>query len=201
MKPVAHVYRWDLDKTYLKTDFDTVRDLVRSAFEGAEKKQTVPGAAALLRELKKAPGSRVCFISGSPRQMRKVLTRKLQLDGVEFDEFILKPNLGNLFRGRFRALREQVGYKLPALLSGRAGIDAAVRETCFGDDAEADAFVYSLYADVMSGRCDRKMLERVMELARVYPDDAVRTLALVDTVGRADAESRIYIRLDRRSPR
>src|SRR2546422_2460953 len=92
LSPVRHVYRWDLDKTYLKTEFDTVRDLMRSAFERAESKHAVPGAAALLRELRKGVGARICFISGSPRQMRRVLTRKLQLDGVEFDEFILKPN-------------------------------------------------------------------------------------------------------------
>ena len=36
--PPRHVYRWDLDKTYLKTEFDTFKDLLRSAFEGAEAK-------------------------------------------------------------------------------------------------------------------------------------------------------------------
>src|SRR4051812_30638839 len=74
----SHVYRWDLDKTYLKSEFESLRDLFRSAIEGAEKKQSVPGAAALLRELRRSGGARVCFISGSPRQMRRVLTRKLQ---------------------------------------------------------------------------------------------------------------------------
>ncbi|HEX9103623.1 MAG TPA: phosphatase domain-containing protein, partial [Polyangia bacterium] len=144
LPPPRHVYRWDLDKTYLKTEFDTFKDLVRSAFEGAEAKQAVPGASALLRELRAGGGARICFISGSPRQMRRVLTRKLKLDGVEFDEFILKPNLRNMLMGRFRAMREQVGYKLPALLAGRAGLPAETRETCFGDDAEADGFIYSL---------------------------------------------------------
>lgn len=197
---VQRVYRWDLDKTYLKSEFMTFADLLRSAFEGAEKKQSVPGAAALLRELKKGEGVRVCFISGSPRQMRKVLTRKLQLDGIEFDEFILKPNLGNLFRGRFRALREQVGYKLPALLAGRAGLPASVRETCFGDDSEADAFVYSLYADLLAGRADRALLEAVLQAARVYPDDAARTLALFESVTPGEAVERVFIHLDLRSP-
>src|SRR6185295_11381138 len=196
----SHVYRWDLDKTYLKSEFETLRDLVRSAVEGAEKKQSVPGAAALLRELRKVGGARVCFISGSPRQMRRVLTRKLQLDGVEFDEFILKPNLGNLFRGRFRALREQVGYKLPALLAGRSGLPDATRETCFGDDSEADAFVYSLYADLCAGRADRALLEQVLDAARVYPDDAARTLALYEALPRGECVDRILIHLDLRSP-
>ena len=98
--PPVHVYRWDLDKTYLKTEFDTLKQLLRSAFEGAEAKQAIPGASALLRELRARGGARICFISGSPRQMRRVLTKKLQLDGVEFDEFILKPNLRNMLTGR-----------------------------------------------------------------------------------------------------
>lgn len=45
------VARWDLDKTYLRTDFDTLRDIVRTALERPDQKRTVPGAAALLREL------------------------------------------------------------------------------------------------------------------------------------------------------
>ena len=200
--PPRRVYRWDLDKTYLQTDFDRLRDLLRSAVERAEAKQSVPGAAALLRELRRGEGCRVCFISGSPRQMRRVLTEKLRLDGVQFDEFILKPNLSNLFRGRFRALREQVGYKLPALLAGRAGCLATTLETCFGDDAEADAFVYSLYADVLAGRVDRALLAELLTRARVYPDDAARTLNLAATVAAEPVEAvhRILIRLDRHSP-
>ncbi len=128
---------------------------MRSALEGAEDKQAIPGASALLRELRAGGGARICIISGSPRQMRRVLAEKLALDGVEFDEFILKHNLRNMLRGRFRALREQVGYKLPALLAGRAGLPPETRETCFGDDAEADAFIYSLYADIIAGRVER----------------------------------------------
>ena len=45
------IARWDLDKTYLRTDFDTLRDLVRTAIERPDQKRTVPGAASLLREL------------------------------------------------------------------------------------------------------------------------------------------------------
>ncbi len=199
--PPRHVYRWDLDKTYLKTEFDTVKDLIKSAFEGAEEKQSVPGAAALLRELRAAGGARICFISGSPRQMRRVLTKKLKLDGVEFDEFILKPNLRNMLTGRFRAMREQVGYKLPALLAGRAGLPSETRETCFGDDAEADCFIYSLYADVIAGRVPRPLLEELLYRANVYEDDAQRAVTLADALPAAGAAvGRIFINLDRRSP-
>ena len=198
--PPRHVFRWDLDKTYLKTDFDSFKGLWKSAFEKAEDKQAMPGAAALLRAFRKLDGARVTFISGSPQQMRKTLTRKLALDGVEFDEFILKHNLRNLLRGRFRAVKEQVGYKLPALLAGRSRCVAATGETCFGDDAEADAFVYSLFADLLSGGVDVNLLEQILERARVYPDDAARTLELARGLERADAVGRIFIHLERHSP-
>jgi hypothetical protein len=196
----THVYRWDLDKTYLKTEFDTLKDLLRSAFEKAEEKRAVPGASALLRELRAGGAARICFISGSPRQMRRVLTKKLHLDGVEFDEFILKPNLRNMLTGRFRAVREQVGYKLPALLAGRAGVPTSTRETCFGDDAEADGFIYSLYADVIAGQVDRALLEQLLERAGVYEDDAQRAVTLAEALPRSEAVQRIFIHLDRRSP-
>ena len=200
LPPPRHVYRWDLDKTYLKTEFDTLKQLLRSAFEGAEAKQAVPGASALLRELRAGGRARICFISGSPRQMRRVLTKKLKLDGVEFDEFILKPNLRNMLTGRFRAMREQVGYKLPALLAGRAGLPADTRETCFGDDAEADGFIYSLYGDIIAGRVNRRLLEEILERAGTYEDDAQRAVTLAEALPTSEAVERIFIHLDRRSP-
>ncbi len=206
VKPrVSRIYRWDLDKTYLRTDFDTLRALLKTAMEGAAEKQTVPGAATLMRELRgvQSPDggvARICFISGSPRQMRKVLTEKLRLDGVAFDEFILKPNLRNMLTGRFRAMREQVGYKLPALLSGRAGVSPETREVCFGDDAEADGFIYSLYADVLSGGVDTGLLTEILDEAGVYADDAARTVTLAQALPRSEAVDRIFILLDRRSP-
>ncbi|MFB6263256.1 MAG: hypothetical protein ABEL76_06480, partial [Bradymonadaceae bacterium] len=85
-RTVDHVYRWDLDKTYLKTDFDTVRDLLRTAMQRPEDKENVPGAVQLLRELTGPETDRetfVTFISGSPSQMRSTLERKFELDGIE----------------------------------------------------------------------------------------------------------------------
>ncbi len=100
-----HVYRWDLDRTYLDTAIDSVRGLIRSAFEDASDKRALPGATALLRGLVDArTDSQVCILSGSPLQMRPVLEEKLSLDGIRFHKLILKDNLGNLRRGRLRAL-------------------------------------------------------------------------------------------------
>ncbi len=197
------VYRWDLDKTYLQTDIDSVRGLVRSAIEPARAKRAVPGAPALLRELaRERPGwrPRIYILSGSPTQMRPVLEQKLRMDGVRFDEFILKDNLHNLKRGRLRAVRGQFGYKLPQLLRGRVGLGGAVRESLFGDDAEVDALVYSVYADAIAGRIGPSELSRVLAAAGAYPDHIVDALAALRQVALADAVDRIFIRLDRGRP-
>ena len=46
-----HIYRWDLDRTYLDTEIDSVRGLLRTALESAGEKKVIPGADALLRSL------------------------------------------------------------------------------------------------------------------------------------------------------
>jgi hypothetical protein len=198
--PPKRIYRWDLDKTYLKTEFDTLRQLVRTALQSADQKVTVPGAAALIRELRERGDSRLCIVSGSPKQMRSVLEEKLKLDGVEWDELILKDNVRNVLRGRFRALRGQVGYKLPALLESRSRAPAEAEEILFGDDAEADAFIYSLYADLLAGRVEEPVLLKVLEHAKVYEDDRKRVLAALKKVERGDRVRRIFIHLDRLTP-
>jgi hypothetical protein len=197
------VYRWDLDKTYLLTDFDSVRGLLRSATEPARAKRAVPGASALLRELgREGPGwrPRIDILSGSPTQMRAVLEDKLRLDGVRWDRLTLKDNLGNLRRARIRAVRGQVGYKLPVLLEGRVGMGAAVRETLFGDDAEVDAVVYSVYADAVAGRIAPAEISRFLEAGGAYADEVVRALAALRRIGQAEAVDRIFIRQDRGRP-
>jgi hypothetical protein len=201
-----HIARWDLDKTYLRTEFDTVRDLVRTAFERADEKRTNPGASTLLREMVRA-GVSVHILSGSPEQMRRKLEDKLRLDGIQWDSFTLKPNLQNLLRLRFRAMRDQLGYKLPALLRARraatppsAEDPGLRRETLFGDDAEADAFVYSLYGDVIAGRVSHELLAEICARGRVYPDVTAELLEDVRHVDQGDAVERILIHLERQSP-
>lgn len=197
-KPPKHTFRWDLDKTYLRTEFDSLADLAKSAIETAADKQAYPGATALLRALKQDE-HRICIVSGSPTQMRQVLAAKLALDGVAYDEFVLKNNLKNILKGRFRALRAQVPYKLPAMLRSRIGA-AAESETLFGDDAEADAIIYCLYADLVGDRVSLADLERVLIATRAYEDDSERILDLARRVPKGDAVHRIFIHLDRRSP-
>ncbi len=199
-RPPRHVYRWDLDKTYLQTEFDTFRQLMRTAFQKAAEKVAVPGAAALIRELRSRGDVRLCIISGSPKQMRSVLEQKLRLDGVEWDELVLKDNVRNLLRGRFKALRGQVGYKLPVLLESRASAPVESDEVLFGDDAEADAFIYSLYADLLARRVSDAVLRKVLDAAAVYPDDAARIFRSWKTIPTSDPVRRIFVYLDRLTP-
>ena len=199
-----HIARWDLDKTYLRTEFDTLRDLVKTALERPDQKITNPGASTLLREMVRA-GVRVHILSGSPEQMRKRLEDKLRLDGITWDSFTLKPNLQNVLRLRFRAVRDQLGYKLPALLASRARITqaadmgAAVTETLFGDDAEADAFVYSLYADFLAGRVGEEVLLGVLERGRVYEDVVAAAMEAARGIEQGGTVERILIYLEQQT--
>ncbi len=197
---IEHIFRWDLDKTYLRTDIDSWRGLMRAAVESAASKQAFPGASALLRALAQSATNRICLVSGSPKQMRRVLEKKLALDGVKFHELRLKDNLGNLLRGRFRALRSQVPYKLQALLSSRLQSGASCHETLVGDDAEADAIVYSLYADILAGKISYQELTRIMQASRAYEDEIENTLSLAKQTKKQQCVQRILIHLDQRSP-
>ena len=196
-----HIYRWDLDKTYLETDIHSVRGLVRAALEKASQKRNVPGSAALLRALIDWDDAcRVAILSGSPTQMRNVLEEKLALDGIRFDTLVLKDNVGNIRRGRLRAVTGQIGYKLPALLRQRKGVGAAVRETLFGDDAEVDAVIYSIYADAVAGRISEEDVARIMEVGGAYGDSIEAAVHAMRQIGRADAVEDIFIRVDRGVP-
>ena len=202
---MSHIARWDLDKTYLRTEFDSLRDIVRTALERPDEKRTNPGASTLLREMVRA-GVSVHILSGSPEQMRRRLEDKLRLDGITWDSFTLKPNLQNLLRLRFRAVKDQLGYKLPALLIAHeksvasSGSAPSSKETLFGDDAEADAFVYSLYGDIVGGRIAEETLRDVCEKGRVYPDVLELILAKARNIAPVETVERILIHLERQSP-
>ncbi len=197
---ISHVARWDLDKTYLRTEFDTLRELVKTALERADEKRSHPGASAVIRELQTGDVE-IHVLSGSPEQMRGRIEAKLRLDGIRYASLTLKPNLQNLLRLRFRSIRGQLGYKLPSLLRMRARVqDPAVRETLVGDDAEADAFIYALYGDLIAGRVHADVLLAVMQGDRCHPDEIADAMTAMRRVEPSDAVDRILIHLDRQTP-
>lgn len=147
---------WDIDKTYLETRFSSARSLARIPFELAVDKLTVPGAVPLLRALRRGPGPGsavvpLYFVSGSPLQIRSVIQRKMDLDGVGYDGLTFKDQLGLFLRGRGGYIRQQVGYKLRALLLYRRELPDGARYLLFGDDSESDAEVFALFGRVCGG--------------------------------------------------
>ena len=168
---IPYIARWDLDKTYLRTEFDTLRDLLRTAFEGPRRKKTVPGASTLLREIA-ATGASIHILSGSPEQLRAKLEEKLRLDGARWDTFTLKPNLRNVLRLGFARCATSWGTSCrrssPRGPSSRrhAGRRRARERVLIGDDAESDALVYSLYADVIAGAVADAELEDLLTRAQ-----------------------------------
>lgn len=190
-----HVYRWDLDKTYIETDFHSLRGLLRSATEPAADKVTVPGAGAILRSLSADLANHIVIVSGSPTQLRPKLEEKLRLDGVRVDALILKDSLDKLMRGRVRSIRGQLGYKLPQLLRLRVDVPATARETLFGDDAEMDAIVYAMYADALAGRLTGRQVALAMRAGGAYDDEIDAAMGYLARNVHTDPVARIFIRL------
>jgi len=202
----AITFRWDLDKTYLRTQFESLRQMVKIPFEAAADKVHLPGVPQVIQSLRRCAVARaqrpfVFFLSASPPQIGNAIREKLELDGIEYDGIIFKDQLRNLVRGRWRSLREQIGYKLGELLESRALGPAASREVLFGDDWESDPLIYSLYADVLAGRLDAEATDRLLRTLEVERGAAARVLRAVEAVSeRAEVVLRIYINLERRTP-
>ena len=203
--PTPVVYRWDLDKTYLKSDFESLAKMVRVPFERAEDKVDEPGVVALMRALRASGRAEnrqvlVYFVSASPPQIGRAIREKLALDGVEIDGIVFKDQLQHLVRGRFRFLREQIGFKLAELLKARLTVPAGSIEYLFGDDWESDPLCYSLYADVIAGRLDHQALADALVRLRIDPARLLEIRALARRVDKEDAVRRIFINLERRTP-
>lgn len=202
--PVRVVFRWDLDKTYLKSEFESLRGLVRISLEKAEDKVAAPGVTVLLRSLRHVAEQagrdvRVYFLTGSPPQIAGAIERKLQMDGIVYDGIVFKDQLQQLMRGKFRHLREQVGYKVTELLKARMDEPGSAREYLFGDDWETDPLTYSLYADTVAGRLTPEGLEEILRTLRADPELVRRARELASAVPRAEAVGRIFINLERRT--
>lgn len=199
------VFVWDIDKTYLATRFSSFRNLLKIPLEFAVDKRAITAMPEVLRGLRRGPGDGyacepVYFVSASPPQLRPVLQRKMLLDGVEYDGMIFK-DWGKVLRGMHpRRLREQIGFKICALLTGRVQRPRA-REYLFGDDVEVDALVYSMYADALSGQLRGRELESKLRSHGVSEEDIRCALILVGELpGKVGTVDRIFIHLEKSSP-
>lgn len=172
---VALVVTSDVDMTYLETRFHSAGEIASLLRTPARRHRALSGMPALYRRLRaRADGLR--FISGSPTFFRRHLLARLALDRIPADEVTLK-EMGVIVASKWKtpqaiegALREQVGYKVAALLEGRLRLPAVTREVLLGDDTEMDAYAYRLYRDALSGALSSTRLLTSLEQLGVGED-------------------------------
>ena len=203
-KEAREVFVWDLDKTYLDTRFESPIALLKTALEKAFQKRNVPGTATLVRALRNSIQSAqenagtdlpIYFITASPPQMEPRIHQKLNLDGIYPFGIFFKDNLQNLKPSRLWRLRQQVGYKLQALLQMRTTLHERVRQIMWGDDSESDAVIYSLYSDICARRVKGSRLEQVLRAYHVTGEQTDMILDLQIKVPEQDPIEKIYINL------
>ncbi len=173
------VFISDIDKTYLATQIDSLGGLLKAAFEAAERKANIPGFSIILRAvrrggLEEAQRNPLFFVSASPPQMAGKLERKMGMDGVQHDGIIFKNQLENVRRAEFKKLKEQIGYKLAALLCLWKELPQKSKLVMFGDDSESDAVIYSLFAEILAGHISSKDLHDLLLHLKVSREDAVK---------------------------
>ncbi|MEM6531509.1 MAG: phosphatase domain-containing protein [Myxococcota bacterium] len=197
---VGDAFIWDLDKTYLRSEFSSLRGLIRTALEQGRDKVAYPGATALLKTLRRRDDGSlrpIVFVSASPPQLRAKILDKFALDRVEIDGIYFKDNLRNVRPGRFKRLREQMGYKLMALLDLRSRLPNGAREVTFGDDSENDPAVYALYSEILQKRLGGTRLIRYLEKQGVWPDEATKIAWRARQLPRHPPVRRIFITVHR----
>jgi len=172
------IYTWDIDKTWLDTRISQVKGMLKIPFEFAVDKRALPGTTALLHALREGPSGRehrpLYFITASPPFIRKAIERKMLIDGIEYDGITYKDQLEVFRRRQFVALREHTAFKLGALLLLVRAFPLGASIYMFGDDAERDAWIYCMFADICAGRLrgDRLVETQVeMGVLRPYAED------------------------------
>lgn len=188
----GHGYVWDIDNTYLITEYQGIRDLIRIRFEEAVDKKPVPGAVPLLQGLRRHASedqrAPIHFVSASPHTMCETLERRMLLDGVVHD--------GIAFRdwSKLRYLRDIFGYKIAALLTLRLEQPEALRECLFGDDREHDPWVYTLYARICAGKLRGKALYRALRDHGLRRSSSRYAVALAADLPELDPVDWVFIR-------
>ncbi len=202
------LFYWDIDKTYLDTDHESVLGLVAVTWEMAVDKREVAATDVLLRALRRgAPegggiwSNPIYFVSASPPQLRAVIERKMLMDGVEHDGITFKDQLALIRAGKMSRLRAHVAYKLSALLLYRRELPWTVRETLFGDDSESDALIYGLYADIVAGRLRGDVLKATLLKNGALAEEALYVTDLAAGLPSKELVDRIYIHLAHGRPK
>lgn len=196
IKDADYVFVWDLDKTYLDTDFDGFGKMLKIVFEKAVKKLNVPGTDQLVRSLAKCNNPfPIFFISASPPQMQEKIYEKWMHDRISPYGFYSKDNLKNLRIGRWARLTNHIGFKIQALMELRLLISKDTKMICWGDDSESDATIYSLFSDICSHKLTDKETIGLLKEFNVPGDQIKLILELRDQRDHFDPVHRVYINL------
>lgn len=154
----------DIDDTILVSGVLSTRTLLRNSLTvPPEKREAVPGMAALYEQVLKAnpaPGAcAVFYVSSTPRQLTDNLRRFLKVGGFPRGVLQLKEVAG----GQGDALGEHEAYKRRHIEQILAAFPA-VRFHFFGDDAERDP---EIFADIQT-----RFPERVagVWIRKIHPD-------------------------------
>jgi hypothetical protein len=192
-------YIWDIDKTWLDTRVSQVKGMLKIPFEFAIDKRALPGTTALLHALREGPTGRehrpLYFITASPPFIRKAIERKMLIDGIEFDGVTYKDQIEVFRRRQFSSLREHTAFKLGALLLLAQAFPAGTNIYMFGDDAERDPVIYSMFADICAGRLRGDSLIAAQQ--GVLPQYARDVAALADSLRPRERVRGIHINLVR----
>lgn len=197
---------FDIDKTYLDTNLSSARALLAIPFELAIDKRAIPGVRPLLRALRRGPKEEsalvpLYFVSASPRELRGVLERRMVLDGVDYDGITLKDQLGLLLSRRFGLLREQLSYKVAALMLYRRELPREARWLMFGDDVEEDLESFLLFGKIAAG-LRGPALERALSTRGVEASVVRELVALASALPEGpDPVERVFIHQTRAHPR
>ena len=196
IKDSSYIFVWDLDKTYLDTDFSGFRKILKIVFEQAVKKRNVPGTDQLVRSLARCSTPfPIFFISASPPQMQEKIYEKWMHDRVEPYGFYSKDNLKNLRFDRWARLTNHIGFKIQALMELRLLISKETKMICWGDDSESDATIYSLFSDICSHKLTDKETVFLLREFDVLSGQIDLILELRDQGDCFDPIHRVYINL------
>jgi len=196
LKSAKSIFVWDLDKTYLDTDFGGFRKIIKIALEKAVKKRNVPGADELVRMLAKSNDPfPIFFISASPPQMHDKIYKKWMHDKIIPYGFYSKDNLKNLRLNKLSRLTNHVGFKVQSLMELRLLISNEAKMICWGDDSESDANIYSVFSDICSHRLTDQEAKSLLKAFGVQEDQIELILELRDQKENFDPLSRVYINL------
>ena len=91
------------------------------------------------------------FVSSSPTQLRSILEQKIAMDYISCVSDCFKDQVYNLKFGKLSLIKQQISYKLCALLSLIVDFKNCKRIILIGDNKESDAIVYLMIKFFLKG--------------------------------------------------